>query len=61
MKFVYGSSKTGSVSEALKNVREPSALFFSVASEDMLGRVALEIEKAFPGVASGGGGWTGVY
>ena len=55
MKFVYGSSKTGSVSEALKNVREPSALFFSVASEDMLGRVALEIEKAFPGVASIGG------
>lgn len=55
MKFAYGSSKTGNVTEALKNIAAPAALFFSVASEDMLARTAEEIEKAFPGVASIGG------
>lgn len=55
MKLVYGSSRTGNVAEALANITEPAALFFSVASEDMLERTAAEIEKAFPGVASIGG------
>ncbi len=55
MKITYGSSKTGNVSEALRNIAEPAALFFSVASEDMLEKAALEIEQAFPGVASIGG------
>lgn len=55
MKLAYGSSKKGDVSEALKNITEPAALFFSVASEDMLERTASEIEKVFPGVASIGG------
>ncbi len=55
MKFAYGSSKTGNVTEALKNITAPAALFFSVAREDMLERTAAEIEKAFPGVASIGG------
>ena len=55
MKFAYGSSKTGNVAEALKNIVAPAALFFSVASEDLLAPVAAEIEKAFPGVASIGG------
>ena len=55
MKFAYGSSKTGNVAEAVKNITSPAALFFSVASEDMLERTAAEIEKAFPGVASIGG------
>ncbi len=55
MKFAYGSSRTGNVAEALKNIVAPAALFFSVASEDLLAPVAAEIEKAFPGVASIGG------
>ena len=55
MKFAYGSSKKGDVSEALRTITEPAALFFSVAKEDMLERVASEIEKTFPGVASIGG------
>lgn len=55
MKFAYGSSKAGNVTEALKNITAPAALFFSVASEDMLERTAAEIEKAFPGVPSIGG------
>lgn len=55
MKLVHGSSRTGNVAEALANIKEPAALFFSVASEDMLERTAAEIEKAFPGVASIGG------
>ncbi len=36
MKFAYGSSKKGDVSEALRTITEPAALFFSVAKEDML-------------------------
>ncbi|MCI8326634.1 MAG: hypothetical protein HFI37_02540 [Lachnospiraceae bacterium] len=55
MKLTYGSSKRGDVSEALRNITEPAALFFSVASEDMLEHTANEIEKIFPGVASIGG------
>ena len=55
MKFAYGSSKKGDVSEALRTITEPAALFFSVAKEDMLERAASEIEKTFPGVASIGG------
>lgn len=55
MKFAYGSSRTGNVTEAVKNISSPAALFFSVASEDMLERTAAEIENAFPGVASIGG------
>ena len=55
MKLAYGSSKKGDVAEALKNITDPAALFFSVASEDMLEKTASEIEKAFPGVASIGG------
>lgn len=55
MKLAYGSSKKGDVSEALRNITEPAALFFSVASEDMLERAAGEIEKVFPGVPSIGG------
>ena len=55
MKLAYGSSMKGDVSAALKNITEPEALFFSVASEDRLEQAASEIEKAFPGVASIGG------
>lgn len=55
MKLTYGSSKTGDVTEALKNITEPDALFFAVASEDMLASTAEEIEKKFPGVPSVGG------
>lgn len=55
MKLSYGSSKKGDVAEALKNIAEPEALFFSVASEDMLESTAQEIEKRFPGVPSIGG------
>lgn len=55
MKLTYGNSKSGDVEEALKNITEPEALFFAVASEDMLERTAAEIEKRFPGVASIGG------
>lgn len=32
MKVIYGSSKNGDASEALKNVKSPEALFFTVAS-----------------------------
>ena len=52
---MYGSSKKGDVSEALRTITEPAALLFSVAKEEMLERAAAEIEKAFPGVASIGG------
>ena len=31
MKLAYGSSKKGDVSEALRTITEPAALFFSVA------------------------------
>lgn len=55
MKLAYGSSKKGDVAEALRTITEPAALFFSVASEDMLERAAAEIENTFPGVASIGG------
>ena len=55
MKLSYGSSKKGDVAEALKNIAEPEALFFSVASEDMLAETAKEIEEKFPGVACIGG------
>ncbi len=55
MKVIYGSSKNGDASEALKNVKSPEALFFTVASEDMLEDTAREIEKRFPGVPSIGG------
>ncbi len=55
MRFEYGSSKKGDVAEALKDIKQPVALFFSVASEEMLGHVASEIEKKFPGIASIGG------
>lgn len=55
MKFTFGSSKKGNVGEALRNITEPAALLFSVASEEMLERAAIEIEKVFPGVPSVGG------
>ncbi|MDE6847024.1 MAG: hypothetical protein K2J99_14855 [Lachnospiraceae bacterium] len=55
MKLAYGSSRKGDVPEALRNIKEPAALFFSVASEDMLERTANEIEEMFPGVPSIGG------
>lgn len=55
MKFSYGSSEKGDVSEALKFITAPAALFFSVAKEDMLEQAAGEIERLFPGVASIGG------
>ncbi len=55
MKFTYGSSKKGDVSEALRDISEPAALFFSVMSEDMLEYAAKEIERRFPGVACIGG------
>ena len=55
MKIAYGRSKKGDVSEAVRTITEPAALFFSVAKEDMLERAASEIEKTFPGVASIGG------
>lgn len=55
MKFECGSSLKGDVSAALRSIKEPEALFFSVASEDMLEHAADVIEKTFPGVASMGG------
>lgn len=55
MKFTFGSSKKGDVAEALGGIKEPAALFFSVESEEMLERTAIEIEKRFPGVPSIGG------
>lgn len=55
MKLTYGSSKSGDVREALRNIKEPAALFFSVASEDMLASAAEEIENCFPGIPSIGG------
>ncbi len=55
MRLAYGSSKKGDVSEALKNITEPAALFFSVANENMLEHTAHEIERIFPGVPSIGG------
>lgn len=55
MKFTFGSSKKGNVTEALNGIREPAALFFSVADENMLADTATEIEKSFPGVPSVGG------
>lgn len=55
MKLSYGSSKKGDVSEALRTISEPAALFFSVAKEEMLAHAATEIEKIFPGVPSIGG------
>ena len=55
MKFMFGSSKKGDVAEALIDIKEPAALFFSVTDEGMLERTAIEIEKIFPGVPSVGG------
>ncbi|MCD8037827.1 MAG: hypothetical protein LUE96_01880 [Lachnospiraceae bacterium] len=55
MKLTYGSSKRGDMAEALKSIANPEALFFVVASEDMLERAAGEIEERFPGVACIGG------
>lgn len=55
MKFTFGNSRKGDAAEALSGIKEPAALFFSVAGEDMLERTAMEIEKRFPGVASIGG------
>lgn len=55
MKFTFGSSKKGDVAEALSGIREPAALFFSVAGEEMLEHAAMEIEKKFPGIPSIGG------
>lgn len=55
MKFSYGSSKKGDVAEALKMIAEPEALFFAVASEEMLESVAREIEESFPGIPCIGG------
>lgn len=55
MKLEYGSSLKGDVSAALRSIKEPEALFFSVASEDMLEHAASEIEKTFPGIPSIGG------
>ncbi|MCI8390157.1 MAG: hypothetical protein HFI35_05570 [Roseburia sp.] len=55
MKLECGSSRKGDVAEALRNITEPAALFFSVAKEEMLERTAREIERIFPGVASIGG------
>ena len=55
MKFTFGSSKKGDVVEALSGIREPAALFFSVAGEEMLEHAAMEIEKKFPSIPSIGG------
>lgn len=55
MRFSYGSNEKGDVAEALRFITEPSALFFSVAKEEMLEHAASEIERIFPGVASIGG------
>lgn len=55
MKFVYGNSKSGNVTEALKNIQSPEALLFVVSDESMLADAAMQIEMAFPGVPSIGG------
>lgn len=55
MKFNYGSSSSGNVAEALKTISEPTALFFAVASEEMLENAAMKIEERFPGIPSIGG------
>ncbi len=55
MKYTFGSSKKGDVAEALNGIKEPAALFFTVADENMLERTAMEIEKIFPGIPSVGG------
>lgn len=55
MKFTYGSSKTGSVTEALGGITSPEALFFIVEDEGQLEKTAEEIEKQFPGVPCIGG------
>lgn len=55
MRFTYGSSKNGNVTEAAQNIENPSALMFIVAKEEMLAAVAEEIEKKFPGVPAIGG------
>lgn len=55
MRFVFGNSKTGNVTEALQSIQAPEALFFTVTDESMLAGVAAQIEQAFPGVPSIGG------
>lgn len=55
MKFTIGASKTGNVTEALRTVSAPEALFFIVSDEAMLGDAAVQIEAAFPGVPCIGG------
>ena len=55
MKFVFGSSKTGNVAEALQAIQSPEALLFIVSDESMLADAAAQIEQVFPGVPSIGG------
>lgn len=46
MKFVFGSSKTGNVTEALQTIQAPEALLFVVSDESMLADAAAKIEQA---------------
>lgn len=55
MKFVFGSSKNGNVTEALRSVKAPEAILFIVSDEKQLADAAQQIEQAFPGVPSIGG------
>ena len=55
MKFVFGHSKSGSVTEALQTVKSPEAILFIVSDEKQLSDAAAQIERAFPGVPCIGG------
>lgn len=55
MKFVFGQSKTGNVTEALQAIKAPEALLFVVSDESWLLDAAAQIEEAFPGVPCIGG------
>lgn len=55
MRITCGSSKRGDVAEAVREIKDPAALFFTVAAEEMLEHAAGEIWNAFPGVPSIGG------
>lgn len=55
MKFVFGSSKNGNVTEALQSVKAPEAILFIVSDEKLLADAAMQIEQTFPGVPSIGG------
>ena len=45
MKFVFGSSKTGNVTEALQTIQAPEALLFVVSDESMLADAAEQIQR----------------